>query len=168
MNHCHETGVYDRYSHRGQMTYCATIVNRKSRDRSWFRQFNGYFSRMWRQTIVSRAVSWTNEPVLFDVTGGCSHSSHTAVSGWKQQETLRKANNARYAFPSFNRKSAEWRNWFCAQPVTPALLQVKIIVRKLQLVVPLFASIFSHGNVLLRPIIKLFNTGQNKFWDKEC
>jgi len=32
MNHCHETGVYDRYSHRGQMTYCATIVNRKSRD----------------------------------------------------------------------------------------------------------------------------------------
>lgn len=33
---------------------------------------------------------------------------------------------------------------------TPALLRVRIIIRKLQLVVSSFASILSHGNVPLR------------------
>jgi hypothetical protein len=154
MNHCHETGVYDRYSHRQERTYRGAIVNRKGRGVQ-FRHFNGYLGTTWRQMTVSRAVSRTNEPVLSDVTGGCSHSisPHCGLAvenSRKLGERWIMCNNARYAsFLLLTVESAERRKGTgsALKAATPALLRVRIIIRKLQLVVPSFVSILSHGNV---------------------
>jgi len=69
--------------------------------------------------------------------------------------------------PFFSVKMSR-RTGSALEAVTPALLRVKIIIQKLQLVVPSFASILSHGNVPLRRCKAIQHGTKQILGQREC
>lgn len=88
MNHCHGTGVYDRYSHRRQRTCCAAIVNRKGRDIHDLDSLMDTPVHVTTDDCLEGSQS-DEKTCTFRRNRRAYSPSHIAVSGWKQ----RKANN---------------------------------------------------------------------------
>lgn len=117
MNHCHETGVYDRYSHRWQRTYCATIVNRKGRG---VHRFDSLMDTSVQRDDRRLEGSQSGERTCTFRCNRRVQSLHLtlrlAVGNSRKLRGRRiMCNNARYAFSPFGRESAERRNWFCTR-----------------------------------------------------